>query len=54
MDPEAKVERDYQELQTARSRPTVLPYEERVAAWVEERERAMKRRPTPPGRKDGP
>ena len=42
--PEAREERAYSDLRGSRSEGSSPPYEERVAAWVREREEAMRKR----------
>lgn len=44
---EAQAESDYRELRESRSSHAPLPYEERVAAWIREREEALRRRDAP-------
>ncbi|MDE1822406.1 MAG: hypothetical protein KGJ23_02465 [Euryarchaeota archaeon] len=45
---EARTESDYRDLRETRGSPTPLPYEERVAAWIREREEAIRRRNAQP------
>lgn len=44
VDPEARVEKDYQEMRENRSPKPSVPYDQRVAAWIHEREETIKRR----------
>jgi hypothetical protein len=49
-DPEAKAEREYRELRGGRATtgpPPAPAYDERVSAWFQDRERAMRRRRDP-------
>lgn len=48
LDHEAQEERAYRELRETRSSHASIPYEERVAAWIAEREAAMRKRGTVP------
>lgn len=48
---EAREEAEFRHLRETRGSSTVPPYEERVAAWVREREEALRKRPD--GTQDG-
>ncbi len=44
---EARSEAEYRALRETKGSHTVLPYEERVVAWIREREEAMRKRGDP-------
>lgn len=49
-DHEERAERDHHDLRRPSAKPVTLPYEERVAAWIREREEVIRRKtPPPPG-----